>query len=82
MPRLPVRHDWPRVVLLLRVRCNQSQVEFANDVSCSPSAVSKWERGETVPAPRYRRLIADLGDQVGFPAEDWPAESRQERLFE
>jgi transcriptional regulator with XRE-family HTH domain len=82
MPRLPVRHDWSRVVLYLRERHNQTQAEFGNALGCSASTVSKWERGETVPAPKQRRRMEGLGTEVGFPPSDWPEKSRQTSLFD
>ncbi len=81
MPRLPIRYDWPQVVLLLRERRNESQVDFARTLECSSSTVSKWERGECVPAPRQRRRMEALGVEIGWPTSEWPEESKQEELF-
>lgn len=82
VPRLPSHHDWPRVVLLLREQRNESQVEFAGALRCSPSTVSKWERGECVPSPKRRRELKAMGEAVGLPPAGWPDVSRQEQLFD
>jgi transcriptional regulator with XRE-family HTH domain len=81
MPRLPVKYDWPEVVLHLRERRSQTQAEFAAELGCSVSTVSKWERRETVPAPKQRRRMEALGTEAGFPASEWPEESKQTPIF-
>lgn len=81
MPRLPVKYDWPRVVLDLRTRSTLSQASFADAVGCSLSTVSKWECGQTLPAPKQLKRVEDFGTSIGFPPADWPEASPQERLF-
>lgn len=81
MPRLPVKYDWPKVVMLLRTRRSQSQAEFAESVGCSVSSVSKWERRETAPSPKQRRRIEALSAEAGVAPADWPEESGQTYLF-
>ncbi len=78
MPRLPIRHDWPQVVLLLREHRLESQAELAEALGSSLSSISKWERGEAVPGPRYRRKMEQLARAAGFPVSDWP--ERRTRL--
>lgn len=82
MPRLPVKYDWPRVVLLVRERRSETQAEFADALGCSVSTVSKWERGETVPAPKQRRRMEAMGVEAGLPSAEWPHETRQTNLFD
>lgn len=72
MPRLPVRYDWSQVVFELRERRRETQVEFAGTLGCSVSAVSKWERGETAPAAKHRRRMAEMGEHAGYPDSTWP----------
>lgn len=80
MPRLPIRHDWSQVVLLLREHRFESQAELATALGSSLSSVSKWERSEAVPGPRYRRKMEALGEAAGFPLTDWP-EARNRLSF-
>jgi len=81
MPRLPIRHDWSQVVLLLRERRQESQAEFAGTLGCSLSSVSKWERGEAVPGPRHRRRMEALGEALGLPSSEWPENRSRLRLI-
>lgn len=69
-------------VRVLRDRRSQTQAEFAADLGCAVSTVSKWERRETVPAPKQRRRMEAMGTEAGFPASEWPEESKQTNLFQ
>ena len=82
MPRLPIKYDWPKVVFELRRRSSQSQAEFALAADCSVSTVSKWERGQGLPAPKQLRRVEELGTATGFPPAQWPDASKQGHLFE
>jgi transcriptional regulator with XRE-family HTH domain len=82
MPRLPVRHDWKEVVIRLRERRTESQVEFARSVGCSVSTVSKWECGATVPGLRQRRALEKVGEDLGWGPAMWPDLSKQGTLFD
>lgn len=82
MPRLPVRYDWPRVVLLLRDGRSQTQAEFAHAMGCSVSTVSKWERGETAPTAKHRRAMEAMSEELGISLGDWPEPSKQTALFQ
>lgn len=82
MPRLPAKYDWSRVVYLLRERLSQSQAEFAATVGCALSTVSKWEQGATNPAPRQRRRLRKIGDEVEFPVSVWPPTNSENKSFD
>lgn len=72
VPRLRAVYDWATVVHELRTRMSKSQPEFAVAVGCSPSSVSKWERGETVPIPKQRRELERIGREASYPSTEWP----------
>lgn len=79
MPRLPIKYDWPRVVLELRQRSTLSQADFARAVGCSLSTVSKWECGQTLPAPKQLRRVEEYGMAVGFLPAAWPEAPAQDQ---
>lgn len=47
-------------IVELRKKCNMTQLELANRLNYSDKAVSKWERGESLPDIATLKTIADL----------------------
>ena len=78
-------------VVQLRRKSGMTQIELAEKLNYSDKAVSKWERGESVPDISVLKSIADLfgvtvdylitpGHDVNAPAEEEDSEEEQERL--
>ena len=80
MPRLTTPYDWKLVVFQIRQLRRETQAELADALDCSVSTVSKWEQGQTTPAPRQRRRLEEYAVEAGFPPSHWP-EDVQQPLF-
>ncbi|GGM27483.1 hypothetical protein GCM10011608_10310 [Micromonospora sonchi] len=90
----------PNRLAALRERASLTQQEVADRLGSPVTAgqVSRWERGEVVPVPRYRRMLAqvfgvsvvELGlsspvprPRVGSSAEDWfVGDAQDQRVVE
>lgn len=58
-----------------RKKINLSQAELAQQVSISPQAVGKWERGESMPdISTLNRLAEILGVDLNYFSDNFPAE--------
>src|SRR5947199_9366279 len=56
----------------LREDQNMSQMELANAMDVAPLTIYRWESGESLPYPIYRRKLCDFFDvdrEKLFPAE-------------
>lgn len=72
MPRLTTRYDWPKMLTELRTRQLVTLATLAKELGCTPGAVAKWERGETVPQVRNLKKLREYAEAVGFPVKEWP----------
>ena len=52
-------------ILEIRSRAGLTQQEMADRLFVTRQAVSRWERGETVPGIDTLRLIAEAFDEIG-----------------
>ncbi len=55
--------DW---LIEFRRRRKLSQRQLANRISIGRATVDRWEAGKAWPIPSYRRILGNLGRDVGM----------------
>jgi len=59
--------DLAAAIRLLRQHVEKNQADFAVMLGVDQSTVSRWERGDVIPAIPHLIAIKRLGAQTGFP---------------